>query len=574
MSKENVVLRDPKNNRRKNTDGYRTDSGCFEDVDILMANQHSPTSTSSESVVPENNDDVTVDHSLENPQLIVEDADAPPIPTSLVDECADDKDFHAILKRLSDITSNSGDLYRLCFNPRLSFCGHMSNNNENDESLGRTGEIDKTDSRVGEQSNGCTNGEICNETPLEDGVKCTKGESHGQQCVELLSLLSSFMVKAKEDPSMINHSTLGSSLVAQLSSLLSTLEEARKNENQSIKAQQPNSHNSLQPKPVLASPDHDCNALYTSNVAEYLTSPSSQDSSAAHGKDTLTLRNSNDHDQLTSPLNQRSNSESIQQMKANDLLLHKSDEHIKQLSYPSQIDQPETQQVVTNSNTHTEMNSNTTLKDLLETQSNLLLPLTDVEPKLTLTTSCPKAQLGLNSDLQVGSTSKHPLDNQNEKPFLHQEEDILPFSTFVTATKMNSPDSTIQHPSDKHDMCSSIINHIEDGGANSEPNAVSDKSSTDALVDASDVVTNGRRAVKPYSWDYGDIWEEELERTRNSESLEGDEKTGYLPSKNYTDMMPFFEEIRDDLFQNAGFVTDNNGRHDNSKRRSRSADAR
>ena len=150
----------------------------------------------------------------------------------------------------------------------------------------------------------------------------------------------------------------------------------------------------------------------------------------------------------------------------------------------------------------------------------------------------------------------------------------MPFSTFVTATKMNSPDPTIQDPSDKHDMCSSIINHIEDGHANSEPNAVSDKSSTSASVDASDVVTNGRRAVKPYSWDYGDIWEEELERAKNSESLESNGKTGYLPSKNYTDMMPSFEEIRDDLFQNAGFVTDNNGHHDNSKRRSRSADAR
>jgi hypothetical protein len=96
------------------------------------------------------------------------------------------------------------------------------------------------------------------------------------------------------------------------------------------------------------------------------------------------------------------------------------------------------------------------------------------------------------------------------------------------------------------------------------------------VTDADDVVTNGRRAVKPYSWDYGDIWEKELERAKSSEPFNNGGKGGYLPSRKdpATDMMPSFEEIRDELFQNAGFVNDNGGRYDVSKRRSRSADAR
>ena len=231
MSEGNVVRRNPKNRQRKNTDGYRTDSGCFEDVDLQMANQNFLTRTSSEPIV-EYNDTVPNDASLEEQQDTTGNDKGSPIPPSLADECADDKDFHAILKKLSDITTNPGDLYRLCFSSRLSYCGHISGNAENEESLHRTDDVDQNGIDVLELANACTNCDISNESGFEEGEKCTKRLSHGHQCAELLSLLSSFANKAKENPSMFRDSSLGNSLVAQLSSLLSTLEESKGDDQQ------------------------------------------------------------------------------------------------------------------------------------------------------------------------------------------------------------------------------------------------------------------------------------------------------------------------------------------------------
>jgi hypothetical protein len=548
MSKENVVRRDPKNSRRKNTDGYRTDSGCFEDVDLQMANQHSPTSTSSETVIVEN-DDVTIGGNSEECRLMAENADASTIPPSLLDECADDKDFHAIIKRLSDITSNSGDLYRLCFNSRLSFCGHMSSNNENDESFSRTSETDNNDT-CDVQSNGCTDCEMHDAPSLEDGAKCTKRSSHGQQCGELLSLLSSFMVKAKEDPNMINQSTLGGSLVTQLSSLLQTLEGAKNNGNESVSSCQQCSSDSLERKPEVASPDYDCTRKQPANL-----------------------------------LNQGNDDQPIQQIKTNDLLsqhdIGDGEGHGKQPSYSSQMDELETKQVTTNLNKDSGINNQSTLKDLLQTENKLPSPLIDAEnSKPTQASSSVLTSFATTNskpDLQNSATSKHLLTDQDEKPLLHKEGEIMPptsLEPFVTATMIDRPNTTMQCSLDKQEECSSLINHTEDGIAISGLNIISDKSPISSLTDTGDVVTNGRRAVKPYSWDYGDIWEEELERAKSSESFESCGKAGYLPSRKYTDMMPSFEEIRDDLFQNAGFINDNGGRFDASKRRSRSADAR
>ena len=583
MSEENVVRRNPKNNRRKNTDGYRTDSGCFEDVDLQMANQHSPTSTSSESVVVDNNTVVTTDHNSEECRLVTEHANASPISPSLADECADDKDFHAILKRLSDITTNPSDLYRLCFSSRLSFCGHMSGN-ENEESFRRTGEIDQNGTTLVEQANGCTNCEISNESPLEEGEKCAKRSSHGQQCVELLSVLSSFMVKAKENPSMLNHSSLGNSLVAQLSSLLSTLEEAKENASQSnegqlITAGQQISPDTFQPSKPTQLPERTAQSV--SNVAEHKTSLPAQDSDTATDKVDLTLKNSNDcHDQEPSHSTQRKNEDPFPQINKTDLIAREElGNYSGQPSSPSLYEElesalPSSGFSARHHGIHSDSKVNDAIfEDLLDTHNEPPSPLPDAEKLETpLPTSSLRTSFATNRvhpELhEAFPTSKHPLKNQDERPSLYNQGEEFQTSS----PTIDNTNTTLQHQDERP----SLANHPEDNDVIPELNIIDGRSSTSSVTDADDVVTNGRRAVKPYSWDYGDIWEKELERAKSSESFNNGGKGGYLPSRKdpATDMMPSFEEIRDELFQNAGFVNDSGGRYDVSKRRSRSADAR
>ncbi len=316
------------------------------------------------------------------------------------------------------------------------------------------------------------------------------------------------------------------------------------------------------------------------------------------------MKNSKDNlDQQASHSNQRNNDEGFSHINKADLISREElGNQGKQALSPTQREEFKnaslsssfkTQHVVTNSNAGYQMN-NATLKDLLETQTKSPLALTEAEKLETpLPTSNRKTSFAtnhLNADLhKTCSTSKYPLDEPDEKPsLLHQREEfqtslsVSNLQTSVTATSQktridNTDPGTLQHPSDRQDERPSLLpNHTEDSNAISELNIIDGRSSTSSLTDTGDVVTNGRRAVKPYSWDYGDIWEKELERAKSSESFDNDGKTGYSPSRKYpgTDMMPSFEEIRDDLFQNAGFINDNGDRYDGPKRRSRSADAR
>ena len=539
MSKENgVVLRNPKNNRRKKTDGYRTDSGCFEDVDLQMANRHSPTSTSSESVLVDNNDNPSNEHGSDECRATTEHPDTSPICSSLADECADDKDFHAILKRLSDITNDPGDLYRLCFSSRLSYCGHMSSNAENGET---TGKNDQNDSSIVEETSSCTNCEILNESLSEKGDKCSKRSSHGQQCVELLSLLSTCAVKAKENPGMFSNSSLGNSLVGQLSSLLSTLEEAKRNSTLSNEGQSTSTPEQISPNTQMIVPES--TSLSTSHF-------DNNESSLPQGSNT----SSDETKELDSKL-------------------------------PSASFKP--RHGGTRSNTDFKMSA-AALNNPVDTHSKPLSPLGETEElEAPLSTSSNKTSFATNSSHEICAAQKHLLKNRGEKSLLLKQNEeyhtSLPVSSIQTSLvttsqekTLNQVDSTQKYPPDSQDENLFVLNQPESDNAVPEHNISDNRRSITSVTDGDDVVTTGRRAVKPYSWDYGDIWEKELERARSIELCQGSEQESHFPSRKdpVRDMLPSFEEIRDELFQNAGFTNDNSGPSDGFKRRSRSADAR
>lgn len=596
MSKENgVVLRNPKNNRRKNTDGYRTDSGCFEDVDLQMANRHSPTSTSSESVVVDNNDVPATEHGTEEFRVATDHADTSPICSSLADECADDKDFHAILKRLSDITSDPGDLYRLCFSSRLSYCGHMSSNAESGEA---TGKNDQNDSSIVEETNSCTNCEILNESLSEEGEKCLKRSSHGQQCVELLSLLSSCAVRAKENPSMFRNSNLGNSLVGQLSSLLSTLEEAKRNSTQSNEVQSTLTAEQISPNTQLTVPD--CTSLSTSHFDNSKSSLLPQGSNTSSDETDLTkietdlTRSNNGYDQQAPHLIKTSNDDSVLEIE-NDLIPTKKLEGQRPL-HPNESEELESKLPSASfKSRHGEIKSNTDskmtgafLNNSVDTHNKPLSPSGKTEElEIPLSASSNKSSFAINSSHEICPAPQHLLDNGGEKsPLQKQNEEChtsLPVSNIQTSlvttpqeTRLSKVDSTLKYPPDNQDEHLFILNQPESNNAIPEHNMSDSHRSITSVTDGDDVVTTGRRAVKPYSWDYGDIWEKELERARSIESCQSSEQEGHFPSRKdpVRDMLPSFEEIRDELFHNAGFTYDNSGHSDGSKRRSRSADAR
>ena len=577
MSKENgVVLRNPKNNRRKNTDGYRTDSGCFEDVDLQMANRHSPTSNSSESAAMDNRNVA----STEECGVMTEHSDTSPICSSLADECADDKDFHAILKRLSDITSDPGDLYRLCFSSRLSYCGHMASNAENGEATGRS---DENDNSTVVETSSCTSCEILNESLSEKGEKCAKRLSHGQQCVELLSLLSSCAMKAKENPSMFSNSSLGNSLVGQLSSLLSTLEEVKRNSIQSNEGQSTSTGEEISPNTHLTVPE--CTSLITPQDDKNESWLLSQNTNTSSEETDLTItRPINNYDDQQASRLISTNTEAPILEKENPDLIPSEKLEGKQ---PLHLKTSEELQSEGPSDTK---RSGFTLNNPKENHDKPLSSLGEIgkveTEKSTPSLKTSFASNSLHSELSEACPATKDQSDNGEKTasLLKHNEDpkygtSLPTSSippsFVTTSqeRPNKADSTLKHPPDNQDENLFVPNQPEGTNAIPEQHIRDTHRSTSSETDGDDVVTTGRRAVKPYSWDYGDIWEKELERARSTESFQSGEQEGYFPSRKdpVRDMLPSFEEIRDELFQNAGFTYDSS---DPSKRRSRSADAR
>lgn len=365
------------------------------------------------------------------------------------DECTEDSEFHAILERLAEVTKNPGDLYRLCFSSRLSFCGLALGGMEEQgatpppELTCRENSTDGTKEFVLEGVLADTTAQLgktgVTMPETGDDVLEHRNCSDRQQCVELLSLLSSFVEKAKEDPAVFSQSGLGRSLLGQLSSLLTTLEEAKKNPNftSSVKPEHPNDSS------------HNIRQLPASGGGTESPIPE-QDSSG---------------DSLKDP--------------AIDLSSHSTDD-------------------------------------------------ASVSPPVI--------------------------------------EDVTEFTSSIAHNNEDSPP-----PMRKQD--SEHVSRADvDGGETTSCEKSGDKSDDQS---DDDVVTNGRRAVTPYSWDYGDIWEKELQRAQSTDSFPPGrfgEPGSNMPGD---PLMPTFEEIRDELFHDAGFVL-HEGRHGHvvHKRRSRSADAR
>lgn len=615
MANEDVVRRNPKHNRRKNTDGYRTDSGCFEDVDVQMASRHSPFSTPAEPVVFHRENVMSSEHS----NLTNASSPAP----SLADDCADDKDFHAILKRLSDITTDPSDLYRLCFSSRLSFCGHMSGNEENEELFGCQKDENQNDTTVFEQTNNCTNCEVPDES--------VKRSSHGRQCADLLAMLSSFMVKAKEDPSMLNHSSLGPSIVTQLSSLLSTIGEAKanigngqSNEGQSMTTCRLVPPDSFKPIHVAVS---ECTALPELNANKHETSLYAQNSNELAADLEMTLKKSkkdSDQEQFQSnktnadgyPTSNNDHDVLREQLFIHDniqLSLSQNEQHENAL--PTALEKRETSlptiNLTTSSADHptSENSSESEEKHILFSKhredNQCSLPAPSIRHSTGLKTnntsnSDPKSKFPSNTKKQllpsqrenlqtpsahtssedsyagtaektfvddVDATSLRQCNDQGQQPTAPVIRDVVGRSSTSSITDENDV-FPLLGPSNIQDK-PPLRMASEDGKTIPDVHRVDCRSSISSITDADDVVTSGRRAVKPYSWDYGDIWEKEIETDGNAASANSRE--GCLNSRKNapTDMMPSFEEIRDELFQNAGFFKTHN-----SKRRSRSADAR
>ena len=363
---------------------------------------------------------------------------------STSDECAEDFEFHAILERLAEVTKNPGDLYRLCFSSRLSFCG-LSLGGMEEQVSPAPPELTSRENSTGDTSAFVSEGVLADATaqPAKTGVTTREtGDEvaehrncgNRKQCVELLSLLSSFVEKAKEDPAVFNQSGLGRSLLGQLSSLLTTLEEAKKN---------PNFTSCLQPE----HPNH--------------SSHSSQQLHASEGnRDNPTAEQDSSSDSVKDPARH--------------------------------------------------------------------------------------------------SSSDSPDDAAVSPPVI---EDV----TVSSHDNEESPAPTTNR--DGEHVSYAVVNDGEKSSA--------EKSGDQSGDESGDVVTNGRRAVTPYSWDYGDIWEKELQRAQSTDTFQPGrfgEPGSNMPGD---PLMPTFEEIRDELFHDAGFVL-HEGRHGKAghKRRSRSADAR
>ncbi|XP_028412387.1 uncharacterized protein LOC114535207 [Dendronephthya gigantea] len=579
MSEENVVHRKEKKNLRKSTDGYRTDSGCFEDVDVPITSQNPSTTTSSESVNLHGEKPTGNDPFLEEYRLPTEYAPDPcPNPSSIADECADDKDFHAILKRLSDLTTNPGDLYRLCFGSRLSFCGHMSGTVEREEP-----DIEGSSKSVTIHKNEREDAEI----PLETAAKLNaERPSNEQQCVELLSLISSLMKKVKENPNFFKESGLGNSLVAQLSSLLPALEDSKRNDRQS---QEPslihsNPHD-LCISQSTTSGDDEHKSLVIPEESRPVREPRLDKN---HANDPLQKQYSTQilpvghnteadeklgpyHTAETLPSNQEKSSVSLELETSNipgSILNDCSENQNKYLSPSCQ--KKELENTFPSSKREGELDGDTAfMGDPLESHDKVPFASTEKEvfqttlPVVSFTKEDPSNPEHYNSC----PDSECQIDNQCETPslFTNEEKSYPANAKIPQSYKTDDVDSNLQHCADKVDY-PVPPEQSQDNISVPNVNYTDAQSSDGANEDSRDVVMNGRRAVKPYSWDYGDIWEKELERARGSEAFLGESAR---------EMMPSFEEIRDELFHNAGFLYDNSDRSaDATKRRSRSADSR
>ena len=452
MSQKQVVRRTSTTNRRKNTDSDRSDSGCFEDVDVLqMANRPSqtPGSTPTKSTTAQQDQlSEKTEQEAGNDRSTGNDAFPNETP-STPDECAEDSEFHAILERLAEVTKNPGDLYRLCFSSRLSFCGLSLGGMEEQVSPAQP-ELTSRENSTDDTSEFVSEGVLADATaqPAKTGVTIPEtGDEAAEhrncgdrkQCVEVLSLLSSFVEKAKEDPAVFNQSGLGRSLLGQLSSLLTTLEEAKKNPN------------------------------FTSCLQSEYPNDSSHSSQQLHASE----------GNRDSPIAEQDSS---------------SDSVIDPARHSSS-----------------------------------------------------------------GST-----DDAAVSPPVF--EDVTESTSLITHDNEESR-ATTTNRGGEHVSCADVNNDGEKTSA--------EKSGDHSGDESGDVVTNGRRAVTPYSWDYGDIWEEELQRAQSTDTFPPGrfgEPGSNMPGD---PLMPTFEEIRDELFHDAGFVV-HEGRRGKAvhKRRSRSADAR
>lgn len=450
MSEEKVVQRRLKNNRRKTTDGYRTDSGCFEDVDL----RHSPTLVCSEYVTDKHSS--TCDSNNPNQHEVSKqylNSSPTSIPT-LAEDSAEDKHFHDILKRLSEITGGTGDLYRLCFNSRLSFGGHAASGSE--ETREPEESIEKT--FIVQQKN-----ENCE----------LKKSNHDERCAEFMSLLSSLMSKVRENPNILSHPSLGNSCENQLSSLITSINEAKqieaKKEKQKLESSSLqvsttiNDHNTPSPVSSLSSANADWSNLVTEQKS---------------------------FDENKSCINEtESDDESV------FYILH--------------------------GNTETD---------------NISKDQNDISHSLKTDTSFDSS-----TNIKEG------------------EENVSSSTTVEESNDISSEGS--------HALSNSLDELVEDS------KQMNTRKFENLLPEGDGMVANGRRTVKPYSWDYGDIWENEVQAGKRWDSFSG-ELDYYKQRDLCHDMSPSFEEIRDDLFHNAGFICRDCCRIESTKRRSRSADAK
>lgn len=488
MSQKNVVRRTSTSNRRKNTDGGdRTDSGCFEDVDVLqMANRHCQPSGIPLTKNTATSDGEPDDKTREQDRPSTGAAEVPTETPSNSDECVDDTEFRAILERLAEVTKNPGDLYRLCFSSRLSFCGLPLGGTDEEGSLPRAGEIisqgdEPGGLNIGECGSGGTSiaGNSGTFVQEEDDGVLTRGTgdekmehkncANRQQCVELLSLLSSFVGKAKENTAVFSQSGLGKALLTQLSSLLTTLEEAKENPNVS---------------------KHHSQAQYS------------------------------DHSSLDSPQSPVSNGR------------------------PSSLTDPQPP-------APTEGRNKSSVTGLWQSE-----PIGHQSSRSSLSNARPYTSRGkpevkserlLVDQVPCGESTKDRAVLGSSDPA--EDHVDYPVSDGVVETMSLVSDNHVEaYPP----MTSQDGDHVLGADVESQ--------------ESDDVVSSGRRAVKPYSWDYGDIWEKELQRAQSSDSFQNG-----VPGDQ---LMPTFEEIRDELFHKAGFVLEGENRVDGPKRRSRSADAR
>ena len=227
MSQKDVVRRPTTSSRRKTPDGNRSDSGCFDDVDVV---QMATLQNHCVNKTPEQFEGTVQESHTRTESDALGDAQETQVKA---EESVDDTEFRNILERLAEVTKNPGDMYRLCFSSRLSFAGLSLGGADDDTfSCQQTSELatgtkaNEVDSLSEETTTTVTSGVGERERLKEAGHK-HKDCGNRQKCVELLSMLSSFVEKANENPTVFNQSGLGKSLLGQFSSLLCTLEEAK-----------------------------------------------------------------------------------------------------------------------------------------------------------------------------------------------------------------------------------------------------------------------------------------------------------------------------------------------------------